>query len=146
MTRLPRTARPHRAASDATDTFAGRNPGECAAVILSISCARGLTGAFWTEGLDTVLTRTIPSQFDRLGTSGIVTSPELKELPPPLRTPRWRNGHTHQVLRFNDIGKWTGAAPCALSHRREAVNEGRIKGRIDAMKRARLPDGCLNFW
>ncbi len=105
-----------------------------------------LTGAFWAERMETVLTRTIPSQYAKLGESGILESLELKDPPPPLRIPRWPNGHTHQVFWDSDIGKWIEAAGYALRHRRDAVIEGQIEEIIDKMEKAQMPDGYLNFW
>lgn len=105
-----------------------------------------LTGAFWSERLDTVLTRTIPSQHDRLAQAGILESLELKQPPPPLRIPRWPNGHTHQVFWDSDLGKWIEAAAYALNHRRAPAIEAQVEAIIDRMQAAQLPDGYLNFW
>ena len=105
-----------------------------------------LTGQFWAERMETVLTRTIPSQYAKLGESGILESLELKNPPPPLRIPRWPGGHTHQVFWDSDIGKWIEAASYALRHRRDAVIEEQVEGIVDRMQAAQLPDGYLNFW
>lgn len=104
------------------------------------------TGRFWSERLETVLTRTIPSQYEKLGESGILESLELKDPPPPLRIPRWPNGHTHQVFWDSDIGKWIEAASYALHHRRDPLIEARIEAIVDRFEAAQLPDGYVNFW
>ena len=44
-----------------------------------------LEGQFWRERLETVLTRTIPSQHVQLGKHGILESLTLPNPPPPLR-------------------------------------------------------------
>ena len=43
-----------------------------------------LEGDFWRERLETVLTRTIPSQHVQLGEHGILDSLTLPNPPPPL--------------------------------------------------------------
>ena len=87
-----------------------------------------LTGPFWAERLETVLTRTVPSQYEKLGESGILESLELKDPPPPLRIPRMGgpDGHTHQVFWDSDIGKWIEAAGYALRHRRDPDLEAKV--------------------
>ena len=105
-----------------------------------------LTGAFWAERMETVLTRTIPSQHDKLKESGMLESLDLLDPPPPLRIPRWPGGHTHQVFWDSDIGKWIEAASYALRHRRDEVIEAQIEAIIDKMEKAQMPDGYLNFW
>ena len=47
-----------------------------------------LEGPFWRERLETVLTRTIPSQHVQLAKHGILESLMLPNPPPPLRFPR----------------------------------------------------------
>ena len=44
-----------------------------------------ITGAFWSERLEVVLTRTIPSQHKKLGEYGLLDSLKLPNPPPPLR-------------------------------------------------------------
>jgi DUF1680 family protein len=105
-----------------------------------------LTGRFWSERLETVLTRTIPSQYERLGEAGILESLELRQPPPPLRLPRGPHGHSHQIFWDSDIGKWIEAASYALQHRRDALIEARIEAIIDRFEAAQLPDGYVNFW
>ena len=78
-----------------------------------------LEGEFWRERLDTVLTRTIPSQHAKLSEYGILESLKLPQPPPPLRFPRHANGFTVQVFWDSDVGKWIEAASYALSHRRD---------------------------
>ena len=105
-----------------------------------------LTGAFWAERLETVLTRTIPSQYAKLESEGLLESLELKDPPPPLRIPRMHGGHTHQVFWDSDIGKWIEAASYALRHRRDPVIEAQIEAITDRFESAQLPDGYVNFW
>ncbi|UYO00908.1 MAG: glycoside hydrolase family 127 protein [Devosia sp.] len=107
-----------------------------------------LTGQFWAERLETVLTRTVPSQYDKLGESGILESLELKDPPPPLRIPRMGgpDGHTHQVFWDSDIGKWIEAAGYALRHRRDAGLEAKVDAIVDRLAEVQMADGYLNLW
>ncbi len=105
-----------------------------------------LEGDFWKERLDTVLTRTIPSQHKKLGEYGILDSLKLPQPPPPLRFPRHPNGFTVQVFWDSDVGKWIEAASYALSHRRDAEIEAKIEAVIDDFEKAQAPDGYLNCW
>ncbi|MCD7060593.1 glycoside hydrolase family 127 protein [Pelagibacterium xiamenense] len=105
-----------------------------------------LTGNFWRERLETVLTRTIPSQYEKLGSEGILESLELKDPPPPLRIPRNHMGFTTQFFWDSDIGKWIEAAAYALSHRRDATIEAQIDEIVDKLEAGQCEDGYLNFW
>jgi DUF1680 family protein len=105
-----------------------------------------LEGDFWRERLDTVLSRTIPSQHEKLGEYGILASLKLPQPPPPLRFPRHPNGFTVQVFWDSDVGKWIEAASYALSHRRDAEIEAKIEAIVDDFEKAQLPDGYLNCW
>jgi uncharacterized protein len=105
-----------------------------------------LEGDFWRERLDTVLTRTIPSQHAKLNEYGYLDSLKLPQPPPPLRFPRHPNGFTVQVFWDSDIGKWIEAASYALSHRRDPEIEARIEAIIDDFEKAQAPDGYLNCW
>jgi DUF1680 family protein len=105
-----------------------------------------LEGDFWRERLDTVLSRTIPSQHVKLGEYGILDSLKLPQPPPPLRFPRHPNGFTVQVFWDSDVGKWIEAASYALSHRRDADIEAKIEAIVDDFERAQAPDGYLNCW
>ena len=105
-----------------------------------------LEGDFWRERLDTVLTRTIPSQHSKLGEYGLLESLKLPQPPPPLRFPRHPNGFTVQVFWDSDIGKWIEAASYALSHRRDPDIEAKIEAIIDDFEKAQAPDGYLNCW
>lgn len=107
-----------------------------------------LSGPFWSERLETVLTRTVPSQYQKLDDSGILESLELKDPPPPLRIPRMGgpDGHTHQVFWDSDIGKWIEAAGYALRHRRDPNLEAKVDGIVDKLAAAQMPDGYLNLW
>jgi uncharacterized protein len=105
-----------------------------------------LEGDFWRERLDTVLTRTIPSQHEKLGEYGLLESLKLPQPPPPLRFPRHPNGFTVQVFWDSDIGKWIEAASYALSHRRDPEIEAKIEAIVDDFEKAQAPDGYLNCW
>src|SRR5215470_19702722 len=105
-----------------------------------------LEGQFWRERLETVLTRTIPSQHVQLGEHGILESLTLPNPPPPLRFPRNHHDFTVQVFWDSDVGKWIEAASYALSHRRDATIEDHVERITDLLERAQLPDGYLNCW
>ncbi|MFD2649651.1 glycoside hydrolase family 127 protein [Devosia albogilva] len=105
-----------------------------------------LEGQFWRERLETVLTRTVPSQHRKLAEYGILDSLKLPDPPPPLRFPRASNGFTVQVFWDSDVGKWIEAASYALSHRRDPDIENKIEAAIDDLEMAQAPDGYLNCW
>jgi DUF1680 family protein len=105
-----------------------------------------LEGAFWRERLETVLTRTIPSQHVQLGEHGILESLTLPSPPPPLRFPRNEHNFTVQVFWDSDVGKWIEAASYALSHRRDAEIESKIEAITDDLEKAQAPDGYVNCW
>ena len=105
-----------------------------------------LEGQFWRERLETVLTRTIPSQHVQLGKHGILESLTLPNPPPPLRFPRNEHNFTVQVFWDSDVGKWIEAASYALSHRRDADIEAKIEKIVDDLEKAQAPDGYLNCW
>jgi DUF1680 family protein len=105
-----------------------------------------MEGAFWRERLDTVLTRTIPSQHSRLEEYGLLESLKVPQPPPPLRFQRNSHGFTTQVFWDSDVGKWIEAASYALAHRRDAAIEAKIDAIVDDLARAQLPDGYLNCW
>ena len=105
-----------------------------------------IEGPFWRERLDTVLTRTIPSQYRQLEENGLLESLLVRQPPPPLRIPRNRIGFTTQIFWDSDIGKWIEAASYALNHRRDATIEAQIDDITEKLARAQLPDGYLNLW
>ena len=105
-----------------------------------------LTGDFWRERLETVLTRTIPSQYVKLDSEGLLESLVPTDPPAPLRIPRRANGFTTQIFWDSDIGKWIEAASYALRHRRDATIEAEIDDIVDKLAAAQLPDGYLNLW
>lgn len=105
-----------------------------------------LDGAFWRGRLETVLTRTIPSQHVQLAKHGILESLTLPDPPPPLRFPRNEHNFTVQVFWDSDVGKWIEAASYALSHRRDADIETKIEKIVDDLEKAQAPDGYLNCW
>ena len=103
-----------------------------------------ITGPFWHERLETVLTCTIPSQLRKLEESGIRNSIRLPKPVPPLTIPRHSNGFTVQYFWDSDIGKWIEAAAYALSHRRDETIEAEIEAMIDDLEAAQEEDGYLN--
>jgi DUF1680 family protein len=105
-----------------------------------------LDGAFWRERLETVLTRTIPSQHVELGKHGILESLTLPSPPPPLRFPRNEHNFTVQVFWDSDVGKWIEAASYALSHRRDPEIESKIEAITDDLEKAQAADGYVNCW
>lgn len=105
-----------------------------------------LTGPFWSERLETVLTHTVPSQYRQLEASGILESLDLKAPPPPLRIPRNATGFTTQFFWDSDIGKWIEAAGYALRHRRDPEVEAQVDAIVDKLEAAQMPDGYLNLW
>ena len=105
-----------------------------------------ITGAFWRERLDTVLTRTIPSQHEQLERNGILESLDLPKPPPPLRIPIRAHGLTTQVFWDSDVGKWIEIASYGISFRRDETIERQIEEITDRLAAAQLPDGYLNCW
>ncbi|MBO6718879.1 MAG: glycoside hydrolase family 127 protein [Rhizobiaceae bacterium] len=105
-----------------------------------------LDGHFWRERLETVLTRTIPSQHVQLAKHGILESLTLPNPPPPLRIPRNQHNFTVQVFWDSDVGKWIEAASYALSHRRDDDIEAKIEAITDDLEKAQAPDGYVNCW
>jgi uncharacterized protein len=105
-----------------------------------------MTGPFWRERLDTVLSRTIPRQHAKLAEAGILDSLKLPRPAPPLRIPRNSHGFTTQIFWDSDVGKWIEAASYALSHRRVADVEAKIDAIVEDLARAQSPDGYLNCW
>ena len=105
-----------------------------------------LTGRFWCERVETVLTKTIPSQHAKLAELTILDSLNLPSPPPPLVIPRHANGFSVQVFWDSDVGKWIEAASYALAHRRDADIEAKIEAIIDDLEKAQAPDGYLNCW
>ena len=105
-----------------------------------------LEGAFWRERLDTVLTRTVPSQHRQLESHGILCSLTIPQPVPPLTIPRNQHNFTTQIFWDSDVGKWIEAASYALSHRRDEGIEAQIDAITELLARAQLPDGYLNCW
>ncbi len=105
-----------------------------------------MEGTFWRERLDTVLTRTIPSQHERLNSHGLLASLRLPKPVPPLTIPLNSHNFTTQIFWDSDIGKWIEAASYALSHRRDADIEGKIDAIVEDLAAAQAPDGYLNCW
>ena len=108
-----------------------------------------LTGKFWSERLDTVLQKTIPSQYDKLVEYNMVESLKVEQPPPPLTIPT--NDHNHnnfttQIFWDSDIGKWIEAASYALAHGADEATERKIDEITDLLEKAQLPDGYLNCW
>ena len=105
-----------------------------------------VTGPFWRERLEVVLSRTIPSQHAKLAETGILKSLKLPKPVPPLTIPRNAHGFTMQVFWDSEVGKWIEAASYALSHRRDPDIEAKIDAIVDDLARAQSPDGYLNCW
>jgi DUF1680 family protein len=104
-----------------------------------------LTGPFWTERLETVLSTTVPSQYRQLVKSGIREG--LKRVDhPPFYIPRNARGFTTEIFRDSDAAKWIEAASYALRHRRDPEIEAQIEGMIDDLEAAQEPDGYLNLY
>jgi hypothetical protein len=101
---------------------------------------------FWHERLETVLTRTITSQYEQLQRHGILESMRAPKPAPPLRIPVSNHGMSTQVFWDSDVGKWIEAASYALSHRRDAIIEARIEEITDWLAQTQLADGYLNCW
>ena len=108
--------------------------------------AAKITGPFWSERLDCVLSRTIPSQHRKLVEYNMLDSLKLPQPAPPLTIARNVHHFTTQIFWDSDIGKWVEAAAYALSHRRDPVIEAQIEAIIDDLERAQAPDGYLNCW
>jgi uncharacterized protein len=105
-----------------------------------------LTGKFWSERLDTVLAKTIPSQYDKLVEYNMVESLKVVQPPPPLTIPRNNHNFTTQIFWDSDIGKWIEAASYALAHGPDKETERKIDDITDLLEKAQLPDGYLNTW
>jgi DUF1680 family protein len=105
-----------------------------------------MEGNFWRERLETVLTRTIPSQHARLIEHGIIDSLALPHPVPPLRIPCNRHNFSTQIFWDSDIGKWIEAASYALAHRRDQAIEQQIDDIVEMLAQAQAPDGYLNCW
>jgi uncharacterized protein len=105
-----------------------------------------ITGDFWRERLETVLSITVPSQYEQLRRNGILESLELKQPAPALRIPHNNHNFTTQIFWDSDIGKWIEVAGNALSHRRDPIIETAVDGIIDLMAKGQAGDGYMNFW
>ncbi len=105
-----------------------------------------LTGRFWSERLDTVLAKTIPSQYEKLVEYNIVGSLKVVQPPPPLTIPRNNHNFTTQIFWDSDIGKWIEAASYALGHGPDNETERKIDDITALLEKAQLPDGYLNCW
>jgi DUF1680 family protein len=105
-----------------------------------------IAGPFWRERLETVLSRTIPSQHAKLEEAGILGSLKLPKPVPPLTIPLNSHNFTMQVFWDSDVGKWIEAASYALAHRRDPDIEEKIDAIVDDLEKAQSPDGYLNCW
>ncbi len=105
-----------------------------------------IEGDFWRERLETVLTRTIPSQHAAMEAAGMFEQLAVPKPPPELRIPPDEHGFTPQMLWDADIGKWLEAASYALAFRRQPALEGQIETIAGLYAKAQLEDGYLNTW
>ncbi len=105
-----------------------------------------INGDFWRERLETVLTKTIPSQHKMLKKWDILDSAKLPKPVPPLTQPRNAANFTVQIFWDSDIGKWIEAAAFGLNHRHDAEIQSQIEAIIDNLERAQADDGYLNCW
>ncbi len=105
-----------------------------------------IEGAFWKERLETVLSRTVPSQYRQMEAHGIVNSLTLPKPVPPLRIPLNRHDFSTEIFWDSDVGKWIEAAGYALMHRRDPDIEAKVDHIGELMEQGQLPDGYLNFW
>lgn len=105
-----------------------------------------LHGQFWRERLDTVLTRTIPSQHEQLEKNGILDSQVVKSQAPELHIPRNDFNFTTEIFWDSDVGKWIEAASYALRFRRDAKIEAQIDQITDHLETSQASSGYLNCW
>jgi DUF1680 family protein len=105
-----------------------------------------ITGPFWSERLDTVLRRTIPSQHAQLQKYNVLDSLKLPQPVPPLTFKPHANGFSTQIFWDSDVGKWIEAASYALAHRRDPDIEAQIEAIVDDLEAAQEPDGYVNCW
>lgn len=105
-----------------------------------------IEGTFWKERLETVLTRTIPSQHKKLTERHFLEAIKMPTPPIPIYIRPNGHGFTLQCTWDSDVGKWIEAASYALSHRRDAEIEARIEEIVDDFEKAQAPDGYLNTW
>jgi len=105
-----------------------------------------ITGDFWRERLDTVLKRTIPSQYKKLVEYNMIEAMKVVQPPPPLTIPRNNHNFTTQIFWDSDIGKWIEAASYALRHGPDKDIEAKIDEITELLAKAQLPDGYLNCW
>ena len=105
-----------------------------------------LEGRFWPERLETVLAKTIPSQFEEMVKHKIIDSLDLPQPMPPLTIPCNSHNFTTQIFWDSDVGKWIEAASYALSHRRDKDIEDKIDMVVEKLALAQLDDGYLNCW
>lgn len=105
-----------------------------------------ITGDFWRERLDTVLKRTIPSQYKKLVEYNMIEAMTVVQPPPPLTIPPNHHNFTTQIFWDSDIGKWIEAASYALRHGPDKDIEAKIDEITNLLAKAQLPDGYLNCW
>ena len=105
-----------------------------------------LTGDFWRERLETVLSRTVPSQYRQLVAHNMIEGLDVRQPPPPLTIPRNSNGFTTQIFWDSDIGKWVEVAAYALRHERNPEIEAQVDDIAERYEKAQLTDGYANTW
>ena len=106
-----------------------------------------ITSPFWRERLETVLTRTVPSQHAKLGESGILESLTLPDpaaaAAHPAQPPRLHDAGVLGLRRRQvDRGGELRARPTAATPR----SRRRSRRIVDDLERAQAPDGYLNCW
>ena len=107
-----------------------------------------IEGDFWRERLDTVLTRTIPSQHEQLGrTRHPRIRSSVPQPPPPLRIPR-NHAQLHHAdllgLRRRQMDR--GGELRARAPARRGRSRRRSTRSPSELAKAQLPDGYLNCW
>jgi hypothetical protein len=105
-----------------------------------------LSDGFWCERLDTVVARTVPSQYQRLGEHGILGSLSLPKPVPELKIPYNQEGFSTQIFWDSDVGKWIEAASYILAHKHDDTIQRQIDEITDILETAQAPDGYLNCW
>ncbi|MEJ0097039.1 MAG: beta-L-arabinofuranosidase domain-containing protein [Bauldia sp.] len=108
--------------------------------------AVAIEGPFWRERLETVLARTIPSQYRRLAENGAIESLSVPEVASPPPTAPDGLETAPEMLWEAEVGKWLEAASYAFVARPDPALAEQIDGIATRLAEAQLPDGYLNSW